>query len=639
MRPYYDGVKFFDVHDLSLSINLKKAENIIIDFPNDEKISDVNRALELYNTHELLNSGVPLTEWSEEVYNGYKNKSKLILQEIAIFFAKIDDKNFLRFCDELSQLYFSDFWALFEKYKSYKKVSGKIMYKYLLLPDTDISELLRYKGIVNQYDEELANVLRQSNQTVRILSRKFLEKNTERLFLPQSFKKQEYEAILQRYVNSEQVSSNILHLIIVAPKNNECPISDKLRLSAKHAYNKLWENHANKTSANIKINFSDIDSEDVYVLKQSDSCYEITYNLKWLNETLDYPSILNNFIYVFEFVDLHARSTFVSVKSKIGILENMLMVKGRTTYLAGYQFHVNENFTSGQMNLYYEFLKEHNISIESIFMWFFNEYIPEEFGIDGFKMQYSSSELLVEKCRNLTSEMDGVLKQFKMFVCDGKIDRELFELASEHLFFDSLPSFIPNKYAYPTEALENEMQLFFSDQTSLAYIQKTKSKYLTLFDLLRHEDVNISDFREHQIKWINVLIKKGSLILENDGRIKFNNVRVAILKDFYDHEVCCTSYWGKDISAFFEMEKAGEITFKSSLFSKPEVEYLNYILNKSQFSDGLDLRNKYAHSTYSQDENIQRTDYIMSLKIMILIIIKINEEFCLRGRQGEVQNS
>lgn len=54
-------------------------------------------------------------------------------------------------------------------------------------------------------------------------------------------------------------------------------------------------------------------------------------------------------------------------------------------------------------------------------------------------------------------------------------------------------------------------------------------------------------------------------------------------------------------------------------------------LNKSSFSNGLDLRNKYAHSTYPEDEKIQFVDYIRLLKIMILVITKINEEFCLRG--------
>lgn len=42
------------------------------------------------------------------------------------------------------------------------------------------------------------------------------------------------------------------------------------------------------------------------------------------------------------------------------------------------------------------------------------------------------------------------------------------------------------------------------------------------------------------------------------------------------------------------------------------------------------LRNKYAHSTYPENEKIQVMDYIVLLKIMILVVTKINEEFCLK---------
>jgi len=50
-----------------------------------------------------------------------------------------------------------------------------------------------------------------------------------------------------------------------------------------------------------------------------------------------------------------------------------------------------------------------------------------------------------------------------------------------------------------------------------------------------------------------------------------------------------------------------------------------------QFNNGPELRNKYVHGTYPIDENVQQRDYLELLKIIVLIIIKINEEFCLRG--------
>ena len=54
------------------------------------------------------------------------------------------------------------------------------------------------------------------------------------------------------------------------------------------------------------------------------------------------------------------------------------------------------------------------------------------------------------------------------------------------------------------------------------------------------------------------------------------------------------------------------------------------MLNKSEYSNGLDLRNKYIHSTYPLDTQQQEQDYISLLKILTVVILKINEEFCLK---------
>lgn len=85
-----------------------------------------------------------------------------------------------------------------------------------------------------------------------------------------------------------------------------------------------------------------------------------------------------------------------------------------------------------------------------------------------------------------------------------------------------------------------------------------------------------------------------------------------------------------------EWYKHGDLRLENSLFSKPEQNYLNYELNKSTYSNGHDLRNKYAHSTYPEDEKMQFVDYIKLLKIMILVVTKINEEFCLREEINEM---
>lgn len=363
--------------------------------------------------------------------------------------------------------------------------------------------------------------------------------------------------------------------------------------------------------------------------KKGNDCH-ISYDVRWLEDSLDFPSILNNFRYVFEMFDSLGRSSLVSVKSQIGALEGSFGVDGVRFYKRGNHFNTIDVLSSATISLYHNFLMEHEIDLEVVFKWFFEQYLPDEFGIEGFSMNVSAqTSTYIEKCRNLAAEMDGVLKQFRMFVRDGVIDRELFEMSSEHMVIEEIPSLIGAKYAYGlSEDINNEMFALFSNQSILHYTEKTKSKYSTLFELLRHEVVNKSDFKSWQFNSINWLVKRESIKIDEHGTIRLVTPRVLILKDLYEHDVLCVNAfkkWKADVDA---MVQNGDLTTENTLFSVPEIDYLNFELNKSQFSDGLDLRNKYMHSTYSADEMEQKHDYIQLLKLMVLVITKMNDEFC-----------
>ena len=104
--------------------------------------------------------------------------------------------------------------------------------------------------------------------------------------------------------------------------------------------------------------------------------------------------------------------------------------------------------------------------------------------------------------------------------------------------------------------------------------------------------------------------------------------RVFSDQELYDHDVICL-YKIRNLDSDLQcMIYNSDLRVESTLFSKPETDFLNYELNKAEFSNALDLRNKYAHSTYPQNENEQKHDYMELLKIMILIITKINDELC-----------
>ena len=91
---------------------------------------------------------------------------------------------------------------------------------------------------------------------------------------------------------------------------------------------------------------------------------------------------------------------------------------------------------------------------------------------------------------------------FKLFVEDGNIDFELLQISSAPSAIKDIPSLNKNKYIYFNEdnlEMRGCSNLFFSDQTLLAYVEPFKEKhYRSFFDLLVNEQVYFSDYEEHQ---------------------------------------------------------------------------------------------------------------------------------------------
>ena len=101
----------------------------------------------------------------------------------------------------------------------------------------------------------------------------------------------------------------------------------------------------------------------------------------------------------------------------------------------------------------------------------------------------------------------------------------------------------------------------------------------------------------------------------------------------------CTSYIKSIKSLIEELVKKNVLEYGTSLLSKPEQDYFNYILNRAEFSNGLDLRNRYVHGTQPIDEKSHEQDYSTLLRLLVLLVLKINEEFCLADERGLLKST
>lgn len=182
--------------------------------------------------------------------------------------------------------------------------------------------------------------------------------------------------------------------------------------------------------------------------------------------------------------------------------------------------------------------------------------------------------------------------------------------------------------------MANCFNLLFSEQTQLVFIEPFKEKtYHSFFDLLSKEHVSFSNYKEYQKNELNYLIDKGFIFINNSGFVQVtNSKRVLILKDLYDNEVASFYHYSIEFQKEAQqMESENIVLFDSSLLSKPEQAYFNYFLNKSEFTNGLDLRNSYLHGTQPTIKETKKHEYayFTYLKLLLLIILKIEDDLTI----------
>ena len=639
-------IKFYSVSDMSTGWFLHKIEEYFLEQHDSAGPLDINTALEMLNIKKFLDSGARLIQWDTQQVEEYKRKGNKIPQRIGPFCGTLSDANFSEVYSQVEIIYANDFWELVCTYKVYVRISPEVMFQILKNDENAVWLILQHKELSIKYGSIIARHLVQNPYTAEKLMSNFLgvhDREAEQLFFPESFNQEMRQQALLDYVESEYPNINYLQLLERSQGIDGLKLPDKLRYKAKKKKEFLQEKIFARNSGmeyGAEVSFGSIPDRSIQQSLEH-GIIKCRYSREWIEDNQDYPTLLNNFIYMFGFVDNQFRASFVSLTSQMGIFERTMGVKGKKDYLVGITFQSKRILSILQMIAYNQELQQISIRLEDIFQWFFEEYLSCEFGAIGFTYSPpSKGTTIVEKCKLLASAIDGVLKQYRLYCEDGIVNRELLEMSSGHIVFDSLKGCLENKYIYASsDTLLNEMFLLFSDQSMMSFTRKTESKYRTVPELLLSEKIRRDDYEEYQLQDLNWLIERGSIIVTSSGLLTTNCHRVSILKDLFYNEVICPNYYSDSLNEQLEaLIQEGELCYGSTLFSKPEQAYLNFVLNKSEYSNGLDLRNRYIHDTCSQDEAEQRADYAELQKIMVLIIIKINEELCISERQKSLDN-
>ncbi|HDM9182925.1 TPA: hypothetical protein P0362_002182, partial [Listeria innocua] len=285
-----------------------------------------------------------------------------------------------------------------------------------------------------------------------------------------------------------------------------------------------------------------------------------------------------------------------------------------------------------------------DIRIEELIVYFFSEYSKEYFLVNWLPIDFTNkSEKIHIQTKNLVTIEEQLRKQWKLYIEENEIDKELFEL-EETPTLKSLKSRLDRKYIYINQnnkAILRVMYLLFSDQSHITYITK-ETNGDNFVELIVNNKIKKDDFHNYQRLDIEFLLDNYIISIDKKGDIFITEkqlLRIRIFSNIYKYGVIHYYHSNKKLDInkeltyqqqeIDEMIEEELLIYENTFFAKPEVDYLNYILNNSEFDNALGIRNKYSHGSIV-DEN--EDDYFYLLIVLVVYIIKINEELILNER-------
>lgn len=642
-------IKFYSINDMVSGENLIRIKEIVDNFDENKKDYSINDIIELYNITKYVDTKCYKNyklNWSEDDISRIKDVIKNYKGIIACYVKSISNENITIKYMEIQDDYYDyreDFFELLEKYKVYKNISECIFSELLHTPKVFLEYILRNKNMTYYHGNAIRERFYEDSEYAEIILDYYEAKHTgniKTLYFPKELTTDDKEKIIKNYIDSENPNLNYLRLINNIQNRKELSISDKTRLASikktKIENDKLFSNSAGiEYGAEVRFSKS---QRDVVEFTKEKHIFKYSYDIGWLHENTDFNTLLNNFIHLFGYVDRQMRITLISKESELATTEKFFGVKSKNEYEIGMTFNIKNILSILQIIAYYKELNKINIRLEDIIEWFFKTYLLEEFGIQNYFVKMPSKDsTYYEKCKSILPEIDYVLKQFNLLVEDGIIDQELLEVSSTSILFESVKSLVDTKYIYgndKSQEFNNACYYFFSDQCLLHYTEKYKNKrYTSFYELLLKENVKANDYSGYSERLLNYAIDNGYVFIDSDDYIRVKDKRmITILNDLYNNEVI--NYWKYPLKYREKMDELIEkdmLLKGSTLLSKQEQDYFNFYLNQRSFNNTYDLRNKYLHGNKlrDDDEHTHYNNYMLFLKLIILIIIKINDELCV----------
>ncbi|MFC4613578.1 hypothetical protein ACFO3K_02530 [Cellulomonas algicola] len=635
-------VVFYGPGDLAAGVHADRVADLVAQFDPANVPDAINDVLELHHVALYLENGMLPRAWTAEEVQEARDKEPRIRGAILRFFSRIDDSNVHTAIAGIDHEYHRALVDLLGRSKAYERCDAARMLDALRSTGVSLVTMLTSKKLVRAYDSEIRTELLSEVKNAEYLVSKFLDgEGREYIHLPPSFSAIDARILMDRYIDGADANPNYVGLVGSAPVDPVSGVDAKLKLKARRRRERMDEEFF-KTNEGVRsgVELSISETQDEPVSSESEEMVtKVVFSARWLEDTTDYPSILNNVQHVFKFADHQCLLTLPAYPADLGTIERLIGVRGKADYHRGIAFRTADTKSLLEVRMLHDFLRSKKIDLEHVISWFFGDYLAQEFGAVNFSFTPTGDGTnYLQKVRHVFAEMESVASQFSLYVEDGELDRDLLSISADQVRYRSIPTLVQGKYLRITDVAEisNVLHLLFSDQSRLNYIRKELRERNAAQLLIQHE-VAYADFREHQTASLDYLLDLG--ILKDTGA----RVELADAEQF----MILWSLFHKEAANYYHLSPAGRtvadglvaqgwVARHSTLLSEAEAKYFNYFLNNIEFSNGPQLRNKYAHGAQpdSGGEDAYYRDYLIALRLVLALVIKINDDFCLADQEA-----
>lgn len=629
-------LRFYGGGDYATYWQMDRAAEVAGGFDPSSPPSDILGILELHNARLFIEAGFVPEHLSKMAVDHLTVACVAMRGAVARWFAGLNDDNLDRI-GSVDWQYHEHLLDLLAGLSVFERCSAERMLTALDAAGVHLGDMLTSRRLVAAYDEALRDRLLEEPRRAELVIRHHLEGDQKKpTFLPASFTATDSRGLIAAYITSDDPNPNYLRLISTAPIDSKTGVDARLIVAASRRYDSVVADLFKETTlfkTGCTVSVSETQSEPVKV-GLNELVMEFTFSKVWLEETEDFPSVLNNFQFLFEFAPDQGLLSLPAFSGELRGLMDMMGMNGATDYRTGTAFNAKDMATLVQTAMYLRYLASKEIDLEQVLQWYFEVQLAEVYGITDFVFTPSSPTAnYLERCRNLFAEMESIATQFALLVEDGAIDHDVASASAELVRYRTIPSALAGKYVYATDHPEIRavLHILFSDQSGLTYVHEAL-RGDTGFDLLRQNTVVYDTLHPWQQPLVDKLIGIG-VVAKSEGRLHLKNADlVRVLKSLHDSEAASYHHLKPGSQRHVDrMVQDGWLDRRSTLLTDAEAAYFNYNLNSVEFSNGPKLRNKYQHGIQPKaaGEIGYEETYLRAMRLMVALTIKINDELWL----------